>query len=90
MSPPDKICDARSVIGVDMNKPEDIHSKMMYTGDPYRGMEVFIQQGDAKMHFGDIKGSQKKDGRMIVDILTTTRTINGIYTLDLDSVRERT
>jgi hypothetical protein len=88
-SPPEKICDARSVIGIDKSKSEDVPSKM-YTGDPYKGMEVFIQQGEAKMHFGVVKGSREKDGRTIVDVLTTTRTVNGVYALDLDSVRERT
>jgi hypothetical protein len=89
MSPPEKICDARSVIGISKSTAEDISSKM-YTGDPYKGMVVFIQQGEAKMHFGVVKGSRKKDGRTIVDVLTTTRTVNSVYVLDLDSIRERT
>jgi hypothetical protein len=88
MSPPDKICDARSVIGTNKSTSEDISK--MYTGDPYKGMEVFIQKGEAKMHFGVVKGSRKKDGRMIVDVLTTTRAENSVYVLALDSVRERT
>jgi hypothetical protein len=44
----------------------------MYTGDPYKGMEVYIQQGDAKMHYGVIQGSGTKEGKVVVNVLTTT------------------
>ena len=61
----------------------------MYTGDPYKGMEVYIQQGDAKMHYGVVQGSRTKEDKVVVDVLTTTRTINTVVALDLDHVKER-
>jgi hypothetical protein len=66
---------------------DGIHKKM-YTGDMYKGMEVSIHEGDAKMHSGVIRGTRSKEGRVIVDVLTSTRTINTVVALDILSVRE--
>jgi hypothetical protein len=66
----------------------DIRGKM-YTGDVYKGIEVSIHEGDAKMHFGVVQGARLKEGRVTVDVLTSTRTINTVITLDILSVKER-
>jgi hypothetical protein len=60
----------------------------MYTGDMYKGVEVFIQAGDAKMHSGVVLGTRSKDGRIFVDVRTSSRTINTTIALDVRSVTE--
>ena len=67
---------------------DDIRAKM-YTGDLYKGMEVSIHSGDAKMHFSVVQATRSKEGRVIVDVLTLTWTINTVATLDLLHVKER-
>jgi hypothetical protein len=67
---------------------DDVRGKM-YTGDLYRNMEVSIHEGDAKMHCGVVQGTRVKDGRAVVDVLTSTRTINTVIALDALSVTER-
>jgi transcription elongation factor len=66
---------------------DEIREKM-YTGDTYKGMEVSIHEGDAKMHSGVVLGTRSKDGRLFVDVRTSTRTINTTFVLDVRSVKE--
>jgi hypothetical protein len=91
-SAPEKLWGTVSLIGAiqpqSSNGSDDIREKM-YTGDVYRGMEVTILEGDAKSHFGVVKGTRVKDGRTIIDVQTSTRTINTMIALDVSSVKER-
>jgi len=59
----------------------------MYTGDPYRGMEVRIQAGEGKLHRGVVIQSVEKETWYVV-VKTTTRTINTTMTLNVNDVRE--
>jgi hypothetical protein len=61
----------------------------MYTCDPYKGMEISINVGDAKRLFAVVTGSRTVRGKVVVDVITTTRTINTAMTLNIESVRER-
>lgn len=68
---------------------QHVRSDDMRTGDPYKGMEVLIVRGDAKMHFGVVQGTRVKDGQVIVEVTTSTRQINTTISLNMDDVVER-
>ena len=93
-SSPERLWGIVAVIGNDTAQSscegiDDIHRKM-YTGDPYKNMEVVIHKSDAKMHFGTVKGTRvNSEGRVMVDVQTLTRTINTVIALDVESVKER-
>jgi len=56
-------------------------------GDPYIGMEVWIQAGEGKLHRGVIIQSVEKEMWYVV-VKMTTQTINMTMTLNIDDVRE--
>jgi hypothetical protein len=62
----------------------------MFTGDRYRNMEVSIHKGDAKGHFGVIRGSHyTSKGDIIFDVQTSTRVVNTTNSYPGDHLRER-
>jgi hypothetical protein len=61
----------------------------MHTGaDVYKHMEVRIVKGDAKIHMGIISASHCVDGKLILDVRTTTRTTNTIIQLFEQDINE--
>lgn len=60
------------------------------TVDRYKHMEVQIVEGDAKRHFGIIKGTHKSpEGEELFDVQTSTKTVNSVMTYRIKSLRER-
>ncbi|RDB22714.1 Transcription elongation factor SPT5 [Hypsizygus marmoreus] len=71
-------------------RPSDFISQQMYTGDRYRHMEVTILKGDAKRHFGVIRGMRvSAKGEPLFDVLTATRTVNTVLTYQPQELKER-
>ncbi|RDB29240.1 Transcription elongation factor SPT5 [Hypsizygus marmoreus] len=69
---------------------DDFALQKMHTGDRYRNMEVVIVKGDAKCHFGMIKGThQSSTGDTLVEVMTATRTVNTLNTYEIKDLRER-
>jgi hypothetical protein len=60
----------------------------MYTGDPYKSMEVRIISGVHKGIFGTVISSREKDGQTFVNVVTNTHPIQWRPCLKSDDVRE--
>ena len=60
----------------------------MHSGNPYKGMEVKINEGHAKMHHSTIIHTIQKDNRFFVVVQMTTCTLNYKLTLPVKSVTE--
>jgi hypothetical protein len=54
----------------------------------YEHMEVRIVKGDAKIHMGVISASRRVDGKLVLDVRTTTRTTNTVIQLFEQDVKE--
>lgn len=67
----------------------EAEADMKGVGNLYGGMEVVIDVGSLKMHHGVVKGTREKDGRIMIDVLTSTLLVNTMVSLDAESVRER-
>jgi hypothetical protein len=64
--------------------------QLMYTGaDIYKNMEVAILSGDAKQHYGVIVASRTVKGRLVLDVQTTTWTINTLICLPKQDIKEQ-
>lgn len=62
----------------------------MHTGDIYQHMEVRIVKGGNKGNFGMVRGSHfSREGRMFVEVLTTTMANNTFSTYPIQDLRER-
>jgi len=69
---------------------EDDSRKLMYTANPYKGMEVRITAGEAKMHSGVVLDSilaEKVDDIRLV-VKTTSRAIDTVIHLTIDDVND--
>jgi thiamine phosphate synthase YjbQ (UPF0047 family) len=64
-------------------------SRYMHTGaDVYEHMEVCIVKGDAKIHMSIISASRHVDGKLVLDVWTTTWTTNTVIQLFEQDVKE--
>ncbi|RDB14996.1 hypothetical protein Hypma_016132 [Hypsizygus marmoreus] len=71
-------------------RPNNFISQKMYTGDKFKHMEVMILKGDAKHHFGMIKGTcLLAKGETLFDVLTATRIINMVLTYEPQQLKEQ-
>jgi ribosomal protein L24 len=60
------------------------------TAERYKHMEVRILKGDAKRHFGVIKGTHKSpEGEELIDVLTSTRVTNSVGIYHIKDLQER-
>lgn len=76
--------------GLPYAPPDPLIELSKRTADPYKHMEVKIQKGPAKRHFGTVLGSRRSPGGdELVDVLTSTQTINTVITYKVDHVKER-
>jgi hypothetical protein len=69
---------------------QDDSRELMYTGDPYKGMEVRIIAGEAKMHTGVVLDTRQVEGEydILLIVRTTSRTINNVMHLSINDVNE--
>jgi hypothetical protein len=77
-----------SNVCVDRKQDERNSLEAMHTGDVYKGMEIKIHQGPAKMHHGVVIQTHEKDGKISFIAHTTTCTVNYKLKLDVDAVTE--
>ena len=62
----------------------------MHTGDFYHHMEVRIVKGGNKGNLGMVRGSHfSQEGRMFVEVLTTTMANNTFSSYPIQNLRER-
>jgi hypothetical protein len=60
------------------------------TAERYKHMEVRILKGDAKRHFGVVKGTHKSpEGEELIDVLTSTRVTNSLGIYHIKDLQER-
>ena len=68
-------------------KLDTIDTSSLYTGrDPYLHMEVVINTGECKSHFGVVRGTRKQDDKTLVEVRTTTKVENVDLLLDMKDV----
>lgn len=76
--------------GLPYAPPDPLLELTRRTIDPYKNMEVRIVKGDAKRHFGVVKGTRKSaKGEDLADVMTSTKAVNTFNTYLFEDLRER-